>query len=988
MKKITLLFAFLLCISMASTVSAQTTLDVPVVGTASRSTLTGFTANWTAVANATSYSINVYAGASLVTGSPKTVTGATSATLALTAMLTPSTTYTYTVTAIGDGVTYLSSAESAKSGSFTTATSTGTYTLQYAASDAATLLADIKGGAADVYELTESGGAYTFVTTSANNAIIIRNTTVRAAAGLAAKPIIKLNSTTTGTTANIFYTATLGLTLRFDGIEFDGANPGVGGTQPMAIYDSSTGASNIQLYVSNCYFHDFKNAPGNGVIRLNGSTGAQTLDIQGSNFNACGGRMLYLNGTTTGPNTTVNLKNNTFSNTVTLTSRHNIIYNAVPNAGTIMIDHCTFYKVADAAVALGIISIKTSNGAITIKNSTFVTVPTLLPAATVSYCHLAGLSAGTLGASYTGATNTFATVPIYGAGASSTPPDLTITNRSSFTCGDGVTAGNSSIYPVLAKLSTPTVGSGDTPTSTGFTAHWTPVANASSYSVQTYLGTNLINATASAAGASTSSVVVTGLMSGLAYKYIVTAVGDNATYSNSDASGPSSNITTSDPDAKASFSTDFGDGTWGTIAAAVPATGTFTSGLINGFYLNNATLNVNTTKGPKGESHTNRISLDKSSTTSSVALPTITSVGQLEIHFAMGTALNTINVREFNATTNTWDLVGSYAYPQASKDAGMDYILVVGFATPHQNAKFKIENNTSGSCYIAQIVARATNPALLTTPTVGTASAITATTCTANWTPVDANATNYQVMVYKGTTLKVTATTTGGQATSSIAITGLQADSTYTFKVKAIGDGDNLYSDSYQSAASASFKTSSFIKLATPVLASAPWAGTFPSSLNANWTSVDNASSYDISLYEGATTGTEIFLKTVNALGQATTSAAIDGASADRYYTFTVIAKGDGITYSNSDASVQSSEYYNDLITKISDATASSKLFVNGKTITAPQSGKIEIFNLQGGRILQIQSVTKVNTNLPSGMYIVRFTDNGNNQLTQKISIR
>ena len=980
MKKITLLFAFLVSIAMASTVSAQTPLDVPAVGTASRATLTGFTANWTAVANATSYAINVYDGLNaLVTGSPKTVTGASSSSSSITAMLTPNTTYTYTVTAIGDGVTYLSSAASASSAAFTTATSTGSYTLQYAASDAATLLADIKGGAADVYELTESGGAYTFVSTASNNAILVRNTTVRAAAGLAAKPVIKLNTTSTGSTANIFYSATTGLTLKFDGIELDGANPASGGAQPMAIYDSGTGATNTKIYVTNCYFHDFKNAGGNGTIRMNGSSGTQTLDVQGSTFNACGGRILYLNGTTTGPNTTVNLKNNTFSNSSTLTSRNNVLYNAVANSGTTTIDHCTFYKVADAGVASGVIRITGTNGSISIKNSLFVSIPTTLPSATVDYCYLAGLN------TVPTATNTLATTPAFTNEASR---DFTLTNRSSFTCGDGVTAGNSSIYPTLAKLATPTVGSGDTPTSTGFTAHWTPVANASNYSVQTYLGSNLINATASAAGASTSSAVVTGLMSGLAYTYIVTAVGDNATYSNSDASASSGTITTTDPDAKASFSTDFSDGTWGTIAAAVPATGTFTSGLINGFYLNNATLNVNTTKGPKGESHTNRISLDKSSTTSSVALPTITSAGQLEIHFAMGTALNTINVREFNATTNTWDLVGSYAYPQASKDAGLDYIAIVPFATPHLNAKFKIENNTSGSCYIAQIIARATNPALLTAPTVGAASNIAPTTFTANWTSGDANSSNYQVKVYKGTTLKVTATTTGGSATTSLSITGLQADSTYTYKVNAIGDGDNLYSDSYQSAASASFTTSAFIKLATPVLSSAPWAGTFPSSLNANWTAVDNASSYDISLYEGATTGAEAFLKTVNALGQATTSVAIDGASADRYYTFTVVAKGDGITYSNSDASVQSSEYYNDLITKVSDATASNKLFVNGKTITAPQSGSIEIFNLQGVHILQVQSVTKVNTNLPSGMYIVRFTDNGNKQLTQKMNIR
>ncbi|MFZ4455955.1 MAG: fibronectin type III domain-containing protein [Bacteroidales bacterium] len=980
MKKFTLFFAFLLSIAMASTVSAQTVLDIPSVGTASRVTLTGFTANWTAVPNATSYAINVYDGSNaLVTGSPKSVSGATSATLSITAMLAPNTTYTYTVTAIGDGVTFLSSAASVASASFTTASSTGTFTLQYAASEAATLFADLKAGAADIYELTESGGVYTFTSTASNNAILIRHTTVRAAAGLAAKPIIKLNSTSTGTTANIFYTATTGLTLRFDGLELDGANPASGGAQPIAIYDSGTGATNTKIYVTNCYFHDFKNVPGNGTIRMNGSSGTQVLDVQGSTFNACGGRILYLNGTTTGPNTTVNLKNNTFSNSTTLTSRNNVIYNAVANSGTTTIDHCTFYKVADAGIASGVLRITGTNGSISIKNSLFVSVPTILPASTVDYCYLAGL------ATVPTATNTFSTTPAFTNEASR---DFTLTNRSSFTCGDGVTAGNSSIYPTLAKLSTPTVGSGDIPTSTGFTAHWTPVANASSYSVQTYLGSNLINATASAAGASTSSAVVTGLMSGLAYTYIVTAVGDNATYSNSDASASSGTITTADPDAKASFSTDFSDGTWGTIEAAVPANGAFTSGMINGFYLNNATLNVNTAKGPKGESHTNRISLDKSSTASSVSLPTITSVGQLEIHFAMGTALNTINVREFNATTNTWDLVGTYSYPQASKDASMDYIVIIPFATPHLNAKFKIENNTSGSCYITQIIARATNPALLTAPTTGTASNISATAFTANWTPIDANATNYEVKVYKGTTLKVTATTTGGQAATSLAITGLQADSTYTYKVKAIGDGDVAYSDSYQSAASASFTTISFTKLATPVLSNSPWAGSFPSTLVVNWLPVENASSYDVSLYEGTSSGSLTLLKTVNVSGQSTNMLSIDGSTADRYYTFTVTAKGDGILYSNSDATTQSGEYYNDLTTKIADKATTSKLIIVGNNVTAPRTGKIEVYNSQGVLVMSVQDVNKVNLNLKKGIYIVHFTGQSNIHLTEKLVIR
>ena len=543
----------------------------------------------------------------------------------------------------------------------------------------------------------------------------------------------------------------------------------------------------------------------------------------------------------------------------------------------------------------------------------------------------------------------------------------------------------------LPALSTPIVGSGDTPTSSGFTAHWTPVANASSYLVQTYLGSNPINTTASAAGASTSSVVVTGLMPGLTYTYKVTAVGDNSSYINSDASSSSIGISTSDPDAKSSFSTDFSDGTWGTIAAAVPATGSFTSGLINGFYLNNATLTVNTTKGPKGESHTNRISLDKSSSSSSVALPTITSAGQLEIHFAMGTALNTINVREFNATTNAWDLVGTYAYPQANKDAGTDYIVIIAFATSHLNAKFKIENNTSGSCYIAQIVARATNPALLTAPTIGAVSSITATTCTANWTPVDANGTNYQVNVYKvitssttpglkteTSTLKSTSTTTAGQATTSLAITGLQADSTYTYKVKAIGDGDVNYSDSYQTVSSAQFTMAH--QLATPVVGSASVSTT---GITANWSYglTTNVLSYDVKVYQGTT-----LVKTVNVADPNATSININGLEYATEYTFTVTAIGDNSTYYNSAESSKSTPATTDLGTGVNLSSSGIKLYVTGKDIICSQVGDITVYNIQGEKVMEANAVNKLSTNLNNGLYLVRFTSkNGQLSLSKLI---
>ena len=543
---------------------------------------------------------------------------------------------------------------------------------------------------------------------------------------------------------------------------------------------------------------------------------------------------------------------------------------------------------------------------------------------------------------------------------------------------------------VAPPLSVPTGINTTSISSTGFSASWTVVTNASSYNVKTYIGgTNLVSTTPVPSGTSTT---VSGLMSGLDYSYKVAAVGDGVINGDSPESSAQSFTTTG---RVASFITDFSDVvTWGTPLASVPATGTYgPATTVNGFDLNAAALTVTTVKGPKGESHTNRISMDKLSAGGSVTLPTITSVGQLEIHFAMGTAANTINLKEYNTSTNSWTLVGSYAYDAAYKTAGLDQIIIVPFATPHTNAKFKIENNTSGSCYLVQIVARATNPSLLTAPLVGTASAITATTCTANWTPVDANGTNYQVSVYKvitsstvpglkteTTTLKATATTTGGQATSIVAITGLQADSTYIFKVKAIGDGDVNFSDSYQTVSSAQFTMAH--QLATPTVGT---ANTSATGITANWTNpvVTNVLSYDVNVYQGTT-----LVKTVNVADPNATSVNINGLQYATEYTFTVTAIGDNSTYYNSAESAKSTPATTDIGTGLVSNDNSFRLYLNNKEIICSETGNIDIYNLQGVKVLEANKVNKLFANLNSGMYMIRFTNQKGQTLLNKLLIK
>jgi len=92
-------------------------LSFPVNGAASNISNSGFIANWTPVANATGYQVNVYNGATQVT--TVTVSGQTVSSAAVTG-LASNTAYSYTVIALGDGLTYATSGASSPA-SLTTA---------------------------------------------------------------------------------------------------------------------------------------------------------------------------------------------------------------------------------------------------------------------------------------------------------------------------------------------------------------------------------------------------------------------------------------------------------------------------------------------------------------------------------------------------------------------------------------------------------------------------------------------------------------------------------------------------------------------------------------------------------------------------------------------------------------------------------------------------------------------------------------------------
>ena len=400
--------------------------------------------------------------------------------------------------------------------------------------------------------------------------------------------------------------------------------------------------------------------------------------------------------------------------------------------------------------------------------------------------------------------------------------------------GSSVYINDLQVNPYISsnKLATPTVGTATNPTTLGFTANWTPVSNATGYVVKLYQGSNVVNIY-SVSGQSTSSLVIRDLNYSTTYAYKIMAVGDVVTNAASDASTLSSTVTTYAP--ISAINTIFNDGTWGSVLSS-QTLGNYPSSYVNGFDLIHAYIQSGTTTGPKGEVHTNTLRLDKTLNSGVLNFPVVASVAQFEIH-ASATAGRQYLIQSSTDGGTTWNAVGPgnrgtagtyYNNTATDGQTGTEQIDIIptGGLT---NAKFRITNPSGGAFTFYEIITRTTTPAILSAPTVGTASNVTATGFTANWTPIDNNASGYKVFVYQGSTLvsgfPVSVT---GQSTSSLAITGLISNTTYTYNVMSSGDGDINYSNSNLSAASGSF----------PTLPPAPAISSFTPTSAGNGTSV------------------------------------------------------------------------------------------------------------------------------------------------------
>jgi len=366
---------------------------------------------------------------------------------------------------------------------------------------------------------------------------------------------------------------------------------------------------------------------------------------------------------------------------------------------------------------------------------------------------------------------------------------------------DKITYANSQLSdssPVITTLGLPApVNAAATDiTSSGFTANWAPVSNATGYDVLVYQNTTLIK-TISVSGQTASGLAITNLLMGTTYSYQVVAKGavDSTPSTATECVTTATNVS--------SINTDFSDvGTWGnpvpTPSTNLPAVGSYPSWKSNGFSFEHALIYGGTTTGVNGETHVNNISFDKL-TTAAVVFPTVNSVAQVEVHVFSGSDGKSIVLEELGLDGTTWNLINTYN----TNKLETTYVENISRSTP---TKLRLRNNVTSAMSASQIIVRPTLPGTTALPTPAAPNAATniiAGGFTASWTPVP-NATGYIISVWNyGKPLNKNFTVSG-QSTGTYNVVGLDSASLCTYKVAATGDGIT-YSNSLLSAASNSF---------------------------------------------------------------------------------------------------------------------------------------------------------------------------------------
>ena len=349
----------------------------------------------------------------------------------------------------------------------------------------------------------------------------------------------------------------------------------------------------------------------------------------------------------------------------------------------------------------------------------------------------------------------------------------------------------------LPALDAPVVGAASAIYSEEFTANWSAVANAIGYKVKVSAGENVV-AEKSVDGQAITSVAFYNMPVATELTYTVTAIGDMVNYDNSVASDASAKFSTAAAPASIVLLPSANE--WaeyakekGTYSAgSFPTTHTLGYDFVQAYIETSTEANpVGIENASTGERFTARVVVDKQKNSSNLTMPAVASAARVDIYMNAGSDGKKMEVQQYDYSTNKWVKL---------EDLNVNKALDVYSVTPNAGVvKLRLINPDTSTKYIWKVVTYASAPATLAVPVLADASDVTAEGFTVNWGAV-ANASGYRVLVYKADAvakrLEVEAEAT------SVAVSGLEAETDYTVKIAAIGD-DAAYVGSALSEAKA-----------------------------------------------------------------------------------------------------------------------------------------------------------------------------------------
>jgi len=520
----------------------------------------------------------------------------------------------------------------------------------------------------------------------------------------------------------------------------------------------------------------------------------------------------------------------------------------------------------------------------------------------------------------------------------------------------------------VAELVPPIASAATSLSNNGCSANWTPVANATGYDVGVYLAGVLVK-TVSVTGPTVATATITGLNSNTEYTYKVTAVADKLTFANSQPGADSPTFTTlglSVPEvAAASNITTAGfTANWSSVANA---TGYDVQLLLNTTLVNTFTVTGNSTVSLA----MNALQMGTTYSYKVIAKGTIESTASALITCnTLAASVNSINT-DFSQTAVWGNCVQP---PSTNLPANGNYPTWKANGFSFEKALIYGGSNTgvNGETHTNLISFDKLTTAAVVFPAVNSVAQIEFHAYSGS----DAKVIALDELGADGTTWNTLFT----YATNKLEATYIENVSRSTPTTFRLRNNGTTSMNVTQIIVRPTLPTTT--PLATPA---APNAATnlIAGGFTASWTPVANATGYIVSVWNAAKPVGSNF--TVTGTGTTYNVIGLDSASV---CTYKVAAIGDGITNSNSLLSPPSASFSITAgLLAVEHARVSTSIWSNGKSIYAAEVGDLDVYNLQGMKMISAKRTNQITTNLKSGLYLVRFTNQDRKTTTTKIVI-